>query len=392
MTSQLKKLDGLRDAFQGARDYQQIEGLQSKIEGLEAEIAQLKSQKLDEAEKERLEQQIEKLTAQLVASGGVHHIKVDLIEPDPQQPRTVFPTALIQERAESLRTKGQLTPIIIIPQAEDSFKLFEGELRWRAAQELGWNTLQAVILHQEELPNPADIFERQIVTSIQSQKLHDLDLAEAIIRLVVYRYPNLAGQEEQILKSLHAALRRLEREGNLPDFGALRIASAAIQQQWLENTKFKVVEEQQILSVILGLQLHPATINKHILPLVKLADDIKAVIRLEGLEGSKAKELNRLSAEQLKQPEMTAQKIRTEATQKAVGEKLSLSEIKVLVNQLINQYNPITSRKPNKATLLIKSIEQINLEEVSDFEDLKALRTALRSKLGEVQSVLKAVR
>ena len=61
MASQTKKLSGLRDSFQGAREYQQIEGLQSQVENLQAEVASLKSQELDSVQQSQLEGQIEQL-------------------------------------------------------------------------------------------------------------------------------------------------------------------------------------------------------------------------------------------------------------------------------------------------------------------------------------------
>jgi ParB family transcriptional regulator, chromosome partitioning protein len=223
MVAQTKKLGGLRDSFQGAREYQQIEGLQSEVENLKAEVARLKSQELDSVQQSQLEGQIAELTAQLAARSGIHRISIHRIDRDEAQPRTVFPPAIIQERAESLRTKGQLTPIIVIPTG-DRYKLFEGELRWRGAQKLGWEELEAVFLTAAASLNATEIFERQVVTSIQSQRLHDLDIAEAIIKLTVDRYPNWAGRETEIPKALHATLRQMEREGTAPDFNALKIA------------------------------------------------------------------------------------------------------------------------------------------------------------------------
>jgi ParB family transcriptional regulator, chromosome partitioning protein len=388
--NQTKKLGGLRQAFQGARDYQQIEGLQSQVELLEAEIAQLRSQQLEGQDKAALEQRIAELTQQLAASGGVHQIPVTQIDRDVDQPRTIFPAAVIQERAESLRTKGQLTPVIVIPQAGDRYRLFEGELRWRAAKDiLNWKTLDAVFLRHEELQAPGDIFERQIVTSIQSQRLHDLDLAESILKLATYRHPNLVGEEERIPRLLHATLRRFERETDQPDFTTLRIASATEQQNWLEQASFKEVEEQQIFSVILGLQLHPGTINKHIFPLLKLAEDLKAIIRSHGLEGSKARELNRLSAEQLQQSEATAFKIRAALAEETVQERYSLNEIRSRVNELIQQYNPSQPQKGVSCKQLLKVIESLEIAQVRSNKDLEALHKALQNKLSEVEKALK---
>jgi ParB family transcriptional regulator, chromosome partitioning protein len=389
MASQTKKLSGLRDSFQGAREYQQIEGLQSQVENLQAEVARLKSQELDSVQQSQLEGQIEQLTAQLAARSGVHQILVSSIDRDEAQPRTVFPPALIQERAESLRTKGQLTPIIVIPNG-DRYKLFEGELRWRGAQKLQWQELDAVFLTSAESLNATEIFERQVVTSIQSQRLHDLDIAEAIIKLTVDRYPNWAGRETDIPKTLHAALRQMEREGTNPDFNTLKIADPQTQKSWLDSLENKD-EEQQIFQTILGLQLHPASINKHILPLLKVSDDVKSAIREYGIEGSKAKQIDRLTPEYLGQSDEDALKIRADVIQQITEDKLSLIETKLLIEEIVDTHVPTVVTKPDRVGQVTGKINKLLADiktdqELSDLERaLKEIQKALKLKRSELQ-------
>jgi ParB family transcriptional regulator, chromosome partitioning protein len=367
------KLGGLRDSFQGAREYQQIEGLQSQVENLSSD-------------KSQLEQQIQELTDKLASQSGVHEILLSKIDRDIDQPRTVFPPALIQERSESLRAKGQLTPIIVIPSG-NRYKLFEGELRWRSAQKLGWKKLQAVFLTSKESLDDTEIFERQLVTSIQSQRLHDLDIAEAIIKLAVDRYPNLVGQKAEIPKILHTALRRMERDHLLPDFNTLKIADSNTQQAWIDNLE-NIDEEKQIFQVILGLQLHPASISKHVLPLLKVADDVKAAIREFGIEGSKAKQIDRLTAKQLGESDQYAQKARADAIQSIVQGKFSLSEAKNLVDgTIISHTNSTSVAKPNRVSQVAGKVNQLlaNIESVEELADLE-------SALKEIQKALKLKR
>jgi ParB family transcriptional regulator, chromosome partitioning protein len=389
MGAQTKKLGGLRDSFQGAREYQQIEGLQSEVEDLKAEVASLKSQELDSVQQSQLEGQIVELTAQLAARSGIHRIAIDKIDRDEAQPRTVFPAAIVQERAESLRTKGQLTPIIVIPTG-DRYKLFEGELRWRGAQKLGWEELEAVFLTAAASLNATEIFERQVVTSIQSQRLHDLDIAEAIIKLTVDRYLNWAGRETEIPKALHAALRQMEREGTAPDFNALKIADPQTQQFWLDSLENKDAEKQ-IFQTILGLQLHPASINKHILPLLKLSDDVKAAIREYGIEGSKAKQIDRLTPEYLGQSDEDALKIRAEVIQQITEDKLSLIETKMLIEDTIDTHVPNPVIKPDRVLQVTGKVNKLladinTAQELADLEcALKEIQKALKIKRSELQ-------
>jgi ParB family transcriptional regulator, chromosome partitioning protein len=387
MPTQTKKLSGLRDSFQGAREFQKIESLETEVEELQAEVTRLKSLELDSIQKAELELQIQELTAKLAANMGVRHIPLDKIDRDEHQPRTVFPTAIIQEKAESLRSKGQLTEIILIPTG-DRYKLFDGELRWRAAQTIsGWESLKAVFMPDPESLDKTEIFERQVITSIQSHRLHDLDIAEAIVKIVIDRYPHWQGRETDIPKTLHAVLRQMERTGTMPDFNLLKIADLSTKQSWLDSLEDRE-EEKQIFQVILGLQLHPASINKHILPLLKLGDDVKAAIREYGIEGSKAKQIDRLDRECLGLPdEIAAMQARAEVIQQAIEDKLSLTEVRVLVDDIINTHTPDAIVKPDRIEQLTGKVNRL-LADIQTDRELSDLESALK----QIQKALKLKR
>lgn len=380
---------GMKQLFGDAGQSQQLHQLRGRVEELEAEIAQLRAAALGFEEKAALEQRIEELSTQLATSGGVHEISINLIDPDQSQPRQTFPETIVQERVESLRRQGQKTPVVLIPQSNGRYTLFDGELRWRAASLLGWATLKAVLLSKDEALDEADIFEGQLVTSIHSQKLHDLDLATALLRLIVHKHPSLREQSAEIPKILNTAYRRLERERKHLELGQIRIAEQRVQSQWLETAGFKEVGEQAIFTVILGLQLNPISINNNIFPLLKLASDLKQVIKMEGLDASKAKELNRLSAEQLHLDNAAALQIRTSATQQVIREKLSVSKVKELVNDLIARYSKEPSNKPSVVAKLTKAVQDTKIEPTTQPEELKTLENALREKLAEIQLHLK---
>lgn len=377
---------GMKEMFGDAGQAQQIHKLRSRIEELEEEITQLRAGVLSSDQKNALEQQIEELTAQLGASGGVHEISISLIDPDPAQPRQTFPQSLIQERAESLLRQGQKTPVVVIPQTDGRHTLFDGELRWRAALLLGWKTLKTVFLPKEEALDEGEVFEGQLVTSIHSQKLHDLDLATALIRLIVHKYPNLKQREADIPKILNTAFRRLQRERQHLELAQIRVANKETQQQWLETAGFKEVEEQEIFATLLGLQLNPITINNTVFPLLNIASDLKQIIKTEGLEASKARELNRLSIEQLNLDETAALQVRSSATQKTIQSKLSLNQVKALVNKIIATHRQKPSFNPSVLAKLTQTIQQTKIDPTNP-EELKALQNVLEEKLAEIQRI-----
>ena len=68
-------------------------------------------------------------------------IPINLIRPDPNQPRKAFAEKMIAERAAQLRDWGQLHPITVKPLCFDDngdkyYPLIDGECRWRAAQRI----------------------------------------------------------------------------------------------------------------------------------------------------------------------------------------------------------------------------------------------------------------
>src|SRR5579871_1456509 len=67
---------------------------------------------------------------------GASELAIELVRPNPQQPRRRFDEAELEELAASIRAKGVLQPILVRPaqDAPGEFQIVAGERRWRAAQ------------------------------------------------------------------------------------------------------------------------------------------------------------------------------------------------------------------------------------------------------------------
>jgi ParB/RepB/Spo0J family partition protein len=74
----------------------------------------------------------------------IETIRLDAIDPDPDQPRRVFDPDQLQELAHSLLSAGQIQPIIVVRQG-DRFRIHVGERRWRASQLAGLTTVRAIV-------------------------------------------------------------------------------------------------------------------------------------------------------------------------------------------------------------------------------------------------------
>jgi ParB family chromosome partitioning protein len=379
----------ISNVFATAGQSQKIHHLTKQVEELEAEINRLRAVGINSEEKIALEARIQELVAELASKQGIEEVSIHLIDRNTQQPRQTFTKTSIQGMVELLKNQGQHTPVILIPLFNGRYLLFDGERRWRAATQLGWKTLKAVLLLTGLEANNRELHRQALSTTLHREDLNALDLAESLIQQIIYDYPELEKQKDTIPRLLNAAMSRLERNRRNLELADIRLASREAQQQWIDTAEFKNAEEKKIFDVILALQLNPTSIDTNTFPLLKLPKDLKIAIREEGLEGSKAKELNKLSAEQLNIKEAQALKIRSQLTQKVVQKKLSLSQTKALVKEILNQHktSEIPTSQSSKSVRTIKIIRSIDFQEIHH-NQLEEIRQALQGKLEEIDKLI----
>jgi len=265
----------------------QVLELKDRVEELEAEVLRLRA---DPTSNQDLEHQVQILTEQLQGKDGEHEIPIDLIDPDPNQPRRTITDAMKVSRAESLREYGQLQPIIVIPQLDGRYRLFEGELRWRAAPLVPMTMLRAVFLQQEQ--DAATVFRGQLLTRLHNEDLHDLDLAEALLQDI--RYQTEWSDDQDIPQVLDEGIRYLRKLNRLRELSQLKQQSRQTQQEWVESIDFPNPLTPSILSILLDLHLNPASVCSNIFPLLSVPEDVKHAIRTTGLDSSKARSIARL--------------------------------------------------------------------------------------------------
>jgi ParB family chromosome partitioning protein len=374
------------NSFAGASQAQKVDRLNDRIEELEAEISQLKATSIGIEDKQVLEARIQELVKELSNKQGVEEIVIEEIERNVNQPRQTFTAASIQAIAESLNREGQHTPVILLPRSDNKYLLFDGERRWRGASSLGWKTIKAVMLPLDSKINDDNLRRKALSTTLHRENLHPLDLAECLIAEILSKYPYLVEREAEVPRILNTAMSRLERERKNLELAELKLAKSEVQQSWLEEAQFKSVEERDILEAILSLQLNPASIDANIFPMLKLAEDLKATIRKEGIDGSKARELDKLSEERLNVDEKTAKSIRVGATRQVIEEKYSLSQTRSLVKQLLAQQNPVTtlSKRKLKIDKFVQTIREVKIAEIEP-ETLVILKQVLQEKLQEIE-------
>jgi ParB family chromosome partitioning protein len=81
---------------------------------------------------------------------GLRDVPVDLIKPNPRQPRRNFDQDALAELAESIKLRGVLQPIVLRPLPGGHYELVAGERRLRAAKIAEFETIPAILRETDD--------------------------------------------------------------------------------------------------------------------------------------------------------------------------------------------------------------------------------------------------
>jgi ParB family chromosome partitioning protein len=142
----------------------------------------------------------------------LRELPVELIKPNPRQPRTRFDPEALRGLAQSIGASGVVQPLLVRPLADGSYELIAGERRWRAAQEAGLTRLPAVVRDGPE----ADGLQTALIENMVREDLNPVDEARACAALV----EDLGLSKEEIGRRVgrsRSAISNLIRLLDLPD-------------------------------------------------------------------------------------------------------------------------------------------------------------------------------
>jgi ParB family chromosome partitioning protein len=142
----------------------------------------------------------------------LRELPVELVRPNPSQPRTRFNPDSIRELAESIEVAGIVQPVIVRPIPDGTFELVAGERRWRAAQEAGLERIPAVVREQGE----TERLQTALIENMAREDLNPVDEARACSALV----EDLGLTKEEVARRVgrtRPAISNLIRILDLPD-------------------------------------------------------------------------------------------------------------------------------------------------------------------------------
>jgi len=113
-------------------------------------------------------------------SGFITQVRVDLIEPNPFQPRTHFSDNELRELASSIQEHGIIQPISVRKIGHERYQLISGERRLKASILSGLKEVPAYI----RLANDEQMLEMSLVENIQREDLNPLEIAISFQRLL----------------------------------------------------------------------------------------------------------------------------------------------------------------------------------------------------------------
>ena len=103
------------------------------------------------------------------------HLPVEMIHPNPRQPRRRFDSDATSALAESIKAQGVVQPVLVRPRPSGGYELIAGERRWRAAQKAGTPTLPALIRETDD----RDTLLLGIVENVARENLSPVEEARA---------------------------------------------------------------------------------------------------------------------------------------------------------------------------------------------------------------------
>ena len=126
-----------------------------------------------------VEKVVEKPVEKIVEKPVEQTLKLNLIEPNSEQPRKNFDEESLQELADSIKQFGIIQPLVVQKQ-DDYYEIIAGERRWRAAKLAGLKEVPVIIKNYTE----QERVEIALIENIQREDLNPIEEAMAFKRLL----------------------------------------------------------------------------------------------------------------------------------------------------------------------------------------------------------------
>jgi len=190
------------------------------------------------------------------AAQVLRELPLDLVLPNPSQPRRCFEETTLKALAESLGECGLLQPVLVRPLSGGMYQLVAGERRWRAAQLAGLQSIPALVSRYDDRAS----LEAGLIENMARKDLNPVEEARACTTLADEfglsrdQIGRRVGRHETVVSSLISLLRLPDEILELLERGELSaghgrallrvkdlderlpLARAAIDEEWTVRT------------------------------------------------------------------------------------------------------------------------------------------------------------
>jgi ParB family transcriptional regulator, chromosome partitioning protein len=164
-------------------------------------------------------------TSRSDAALELRDLPLDLIEPNPNQPRRIFEEQTLVALADSLKERGVLQPVLVRPLPGGTYELIAGERRWRAAQIAGLESVPAIVRPDDD----AASLELALIENMAREDLNPLEAARACAALVEELGLTREAVGRRIGRS-RVAVSNLLRLLDLPDLALMLIEEGSLSE------------------------------------------------------------------------------------------------------------------------------------------------------------------
>lgn len=194
----------------------------------------------------------DKFLERKVSSEGntIRDLEISQIKPSQYQPRRTFAPDQLTELAQSLAKNGLLQPIVVRQVGAQQYEIIAGERRFRAAQQLKWTTIPALVRNYSDQQSAS----LALIENLQRQDLNPIEEARAYKKLAAMnnlRQEDLAAQLGKSQSYIANKLRLLKLDATVqqaliagqitPRHGRALVSLTASQQQ---TALHKILQQQ----------------------------------------------------------------------------------------------------------------------------------------------------
>lgn len=131
------------------------------------------------------------METQIINATEYRNVSLALLNESKTNPRRTFEEAALRELAESIRTQGVLSPLLVRPLTENGFEIVAGARRYRAAQMAEVSTVPVRIVNLTD----AQAVEMSIVENLQRKDVHPLEEAQGFRALLGLEEPKYSIEQ-----------------------------------------------------------------------------------------------------------------------------------------------------------------------------------------------------